>query len=173
MKSRSYSRIFLFSFLFLVHEKANAQTPGWQWANAIGGAGGDFVYSIVPDPAGNGDVYTTGHFTGTVDFDPGAGTFNLTSVGGRDVFISKLDGAGNLIWAKAVGGPGEDYVRSIAVDPAGSGDVYAIGYFSATADFDPGPVTFNLTSIGLADFYMLKLVKYFVSFFGYVFADKQ
>jgi len=79
------------------------------------------------DYAGSGAVYTTGHFTGTVDFDPGGGTFNLTSAGGIDIFISKLDGSGNFICAKAMGGTGGDYGLSIALDALGH--VYLAGYF--------------------------------------------
>ena len=37
-------------------------------------------------------------------FDPGAGVFNLTSAGGGDIYIQKLDANGNFIWAKKMGG---------------------------------------------------------------------
>ena len=91
----------------------------------MGGGSDDWGRSTTVDAAGNG--YTTGFFKGTVDFDPGAGTFNITSVGGRDIFITKLDAAGNLVWAKGMGGASDDEGFSIAVDA--SGNVYTTGYF--------------------------------------------
>ena len=112
------------------------------WAKQIGGAGEDFGYSIAVD--GSGNVYTTGFFAATVDFDPGAGVFNLSSVGGTDIFVLKLDAGGNFVWAKQMEGAGQGY--SIAVDAAGN--VYTTGIFAGTVDFDPGPGTDNLTYAG-------------------------
>ncbi|HLG33517.1 MAG TPA: hypothetical protein VI757_01445, partial [Bacteroidia bacterium] len=128
------------------------------WAKAMGGTSDDGGHSIAIDPSGSGTVYTTGIFEGTADFDPGAGVFNLTSAGWRDIFISKLDSSGNFVWAKAMGGTGDNQGRSIAIDPAGSGDVYTTGFFYGTADFDPGAGTFNLTSAAAsADIFISKL----------------
>src|SRR5258705_170803 len=112
----------------------------------MGGTGDEGGFSIALDPAGSGDAYTTGDFTGTADFDPGAGVFNLSSAGGHDIFISKLDGSGNFVWAKRIGGTGDEYGESVTIDYAGSGNVYTTGYFDGTADFDPGVGIFNLTS---------------------------
>ncbi len=109
--------------------------------------------SIALDASAN--IYTTGYFHGTVDFDPGAGTFNLTSAGDADVFISKLDAAGNFIWAKQLGGTSWDNGFSIALDA--SGNVYTLGDFSNTVDFDPGAGSFNLTSVGASDMFISKL----------------
>src|SRR6187402_257552 len=93
--------IVFLSLFFLTSEITNAQTPDWIWAKATGGTNSDFAFSLSVDTAGNGDVYTTGWFTGTVDFDPDSSTtLNLTAAGAQDVFISKSDGSGNLIWAK-------------------------------------------------------------------------
>lgn len=114
------------------------------WANVIGESANVFVASIAIDPGGNGDVYTTGTFNGKVDFDPGTGTFELTSAGDNDIFISKLNRFGDFQWAKQIGGPGNDFCYSIAMDPMGNGDIYTTGYFTGTVDFDPGPDDFDL-----------------------------
>ncbi|HYV93475.1 MAG TPA: SBBP repeat-containing protein [Chitinophagales bacterium] len=158
MKAKRYFSIILLSLFFSVYEKANAQAPDWLWAKAMGGIDYDYGYSTALDPAGSGDVYTTGRFAGTVDFDPGAGVFNLTSPGGYDIFISKLDASGNFIWAKAMGGTGECSGNSIAIDPAGNGDVYITGYFYGAVDFNPDSSgNFNLTSAGQYDIFISKL----------------
>ena len=71
----------------------------------MGGANGDGGSAIAVDDSGN--VYTTGSFYGTADFAPGEETtFNLTSAGYSDIFVSKLDSAGGFVWAKAMGGGG-------------------------------------------------------------------
>jgi Beta-propeller repeat len=104
------------------------------WAKSIGGGNYDNSTSIALD--GSGNVYTTGSFLGTADFDPSLrGTANLVSTGGYDVFISKLDSSGNFVWAKAMGGVNQDQPRDIAID--GSGNVYTTGTFYGAADFDP------------------------------------
>jgi hypothetical protein len=95
---------------------------------------------------GSGNVYVTGSLLGTVDFDPGAGTSNLTSQGDRDIFVMKLDSLGNLVWAKNLGGGGTDGGQAIGVDSPGN--VYTTGHFQGTVDFDPGPVTHNMTGTG-------------------------
>jgi hypothetical protein len=125
----------------------------FEWAKQLGGTDIDYGYSIAVDASGN--VYTTGFFSGTADFDPGTGTFNLTSAGYADIFISKLDASGNFAWAKQLGGTSSDHGYSIAVDT--SGNVYTTGYFQDTVDFDPGPDTFNLTSAGSADIFVHKI----------------
>ncbi len=123
------------------------------WAKAMGGTSYDYGYSISTDASGN--VYTTGFFQDLADFDPSAGTYNLTSAGSRDIFIQKLDASGNLLWAKAMGGTSDDYGYSISTDA--SGNVYITGYFEGTVDFDPSAGTYNLTSAGYSDIFIQKL----------------
>ncbi len=123
------------------------------WAKAMGGTSYEFADTIFIDDSAN--LYTTGTFAGTVDFDPGPGVFNLTSSGGGDIFISKLDSNGNFVWAKAIRiGAHYDSVSSIIADD--SGDVYTTGGFTGTVDFDPATVGGSLTSIGGEDIFVTK-----------------
>ena len=112
----------------------------------------DKGYSVAVDSSGN--IYTTGIFSGTVDFDPGVGTANLTSAGSWEVFVSKLNSAGELVWVKKFGSTAADQGRAIAVDTLGN--VYTTGSFSGTVDFDPGAGTSNLFS-GQDAVFVLKL----------------
>ena len=73
----------------------------YQWAKSIGGTSTDIGRSIALNDTGN--VYVTGSFNGTVDFDPGPGTANLTSAGNDDIFFAKYSSSGNYIWAKRLG----------------------------------------------------------------------
>jgi hypothetical protein len=123
------------------------------WAKNIGGTGGDQGNSITIDTAGN--IFITGQFQHTVDFDPGAGISNLTSTGSTDIFVLKLDSSGNFIWAKGFGGTATDVGLSIATDLIGN--VYTTGYFAGSADFKPGPGSSFLTSNGGYDVFVQKL----------------
>lgn len=107
--------------------------------------------SIEADPLGN--IYFTGIFSGTVDFDPGPGVFNMTAVG-TDVFVSKLDGSGNFLWATHFGGPGYINVNSIALNA--SGTICITGTFDQPIDFDPGPGTNILIPLVYNDIYISK-----------------
>lgn len=103
------------------------------WVKKFGGADNDYANSIVRDL--NGNIYVTGAFQLTVDFNPGGQHGVLTSNGAQDNFILKLDPNGNFIWVKSFGSIG--YEESIAVDVDPSGNVYLAGYFFMDIDFDP------------------------------------
>ena len=116
-----------------------------QWAKQIGGAGWDEGTSIATDK--NNNIYTVGLFIGTVDFDPGIGVFNLTSVGEKDAFICKLDATGNFMWAKQYGDSAAiDEKSSLGIDALGN--LYTTNSFVGAVDFDPGVGSFYLTSLG-------------------------
>jgi hypothetical protein len=118
---------------------------------------GSFAYTqstgVAVDASGN--MYVTGDFSGTADFDPGAGTANLTSAGSVDAFVVKLDASGTYVWARQFGGSDYDGSSGVAVD--GSGNTYVAGRFVGTADFDPSAGTANLTSAGMSNAFVVKL----------------
>ena len=122
------------------------------WARRLGGTSNDSGFSVTLDSGGN--VYTTGIFCQTADFDPGPGVFNLTTISGVDIFISKLDAWGNFVWAKQIAIDAAGSSTSIVSDL--SGNLYISGFFYSKADFDPGPGVFNLSSNDLSAF-ILKL----------------
>lgn len=71
--------------------------------------------SILSDNSGN--IYVTGVFEGSVDFDPSFST-NVLSVTNpsEDGFIVKLDSIGNFLWAKQIQSTTDVKANSIAID---------------------------------------------------------
>ncbi len=128
------------------------QAQTFRWVDTFGSGNVDGATGVCADSSGN--VYVTGYFEDTVDFDPGQGIFNLTSLGSSDVFIQKLDSIGNLIWANSFGGPGSNSGQAVALAP--NGDIYTVGYFRDSIDVDPGPGTFILYSNGWDDIFIQK-----------------
>lgn len=155
MSKNLFPSVIVMLLFNMVNEIAYAQAPDWQWAKAFGGMNGnDFGESVVSDAQGN--IYTLGSFQGTVDFDPGPNEFNLKSDDFSSTFISKLDAAGNFVWAKAIGGGANyDIGKYIAVDD--NCNVYITGHIEGSRDFDPGPGKYNLKAAGSNDVFISKL----------------
>ncbi|MDX1908454.1 MAG: T9SS type A sorting domain-containing protein [Bacteroidia bacterium] len=126
----------------------------FQWATSFGGAIYDVGGQIAVDASGN--IYSTGQFQSAMDVNPSATVFNLQAKGvGSDIFVQKMDAAGNFLWAKSFGGPEDD--RSVAIAVDASGNVYTAGMFQGTADLDPGTASSNLTANGGTDIFIQKL----------------
>lgn len=108
------------------------------WAREVGAgsSAGTSCEGVGFDAAGN--LYASGFFSGTGDFDPGAGSAPLTSAGNSDVFLLSLDGGGAFRWAERFGAAFDDASSSVAVDLA-TGHVAVAGSFAGSVDFDPGP----------------------------------
>ncbi|HYD22520.1 MAG TPA: hypothetical protein VEB40_13655, partial [Flavipsychrobacter sp.] len=130
-----------------------AQAPSLIWANSFSSGGVDEGRSIAVDA--DGYVYTVGNFNDTVDFDPGAGTYDLLSTDLNDIYIVKLSPSGDLVWAKSIGGTGSDIPTQIILD--GTGHLYITGQFAYKVDFDPGPDSTFLTANQNADVFVLKM----------------
>ncbi len=139
--------------LLLIQISIYAQSHVFEWAKSMGGTDRDVSESIAIDDFGN--VYTTGKFRGTTDFDPGSANQNLTSNGDFDIYIHKMDEEGNLIWVKSIGGTEHDWGSSITTDK--NGNVYITGQFNGQVDFDPSNAVSILNSNGKSDIFILKL----------------
>ncbi len=114
------------------------------WAKKIPGAAyGITAYIDVDDDE---NVYLSGYFQNTGDFDPGPAIHNLTSNGGSDIFILKLNSSGNFVWAKSIGANGSDIATELTVDNIGN--LHITGSHTDTVDFDPGAGIFNLNNSG-------------------------
>lgn len=124
----------------------------FQWAKHLGGSGIDYANNIVSDAAGN--VFGTGHINAVADFDPGPGVQNISGSGSNNIYINSLDAQGNYRWAYAFGTTGFNFGNGIAVDQ--QGDVYVIGDFEGTIDFDPGPGVASVTANGGASVFIVK-----------------
>jgi hypothetical protein len=122
------------------------------WARSFGGSGIDEFNFMSTDPLGN--VYTTGYFNNTVDFDPGPSVFNLSTVGGSDGFIHKLDASGNFVWAYQISGPSTETPNCIT---ARSTEAYIVGSFNSTVDFDPSASSYTLSAPIDQDAFIMKL----------------
>lgn len=95
------------------------------WVKTSDGNGDAVPYSSVIDKTGR--IITTGFFKDTVDFNPGPGVTNKISNGGLDIFIQKLDTAGNLEWVHTIGGTSDDFSRCVKIDSLGN--LYLTGSF--------------------------------------------
>ncbi len=116
------------------------------WAHVFNGTGQLSVKGVAVDTDGN--VILTGNMSGTTDFDPGSGTFELSGIA---AFFVKLDSDGDLVWAVNLLGTS---VQSFVLD--GDGNLHATGNFSAGDDFDPGPGVVTLPA-GCVETFVLKL----------------
>ena len=136
--------------LFTVY--LNAQSANFEWVRQLGGQGEDMPRSLALDASGN--IITVGSFIATADFDPGPGTYTLTSLNPWYVFISKLNAQGNFVWAQKLGNTGSS-ITANAVTTDTMGNVYVTGQFDGNLDFDASLAQQIVT--GHWDGYVMKL----------------
>ncbi len=96
------------------------------WLKQGRGTGSDYAYGIGLDNYGN--CYVSGSFESGVTFGNIPLTANNAS---SDIFILKLDLAGNFISAHSAGGSGTDLASALAVDR--NGNCFVTGTFNSAA----------------------------------------
>lgn len=114
----------------------------FSWAGNVGGGGYDESTSVGVDEAGN--VYLSGYFNDTADFNPGSGTFEMIGAGMNDNFVAKFTSNGQFIWARQYGS--SDFEAALSMKVMANGDQYITGFYNGTVDFDPEAGVFSMTS---------------------------
>ena len=112
-------------------------------AMRVGGTGDDQLRAIAADSQGN--IFITGKFEGTAEFDPldsnSDGNFEpRTSVGGYDLFVASYDSAGVFRFAHALGGTDDTTFDDVGNDVEVDNDdnIYVVGFISGETDFNVG-----------------------------------
>ncbi|MEO7993073.1 MAG: hypothetical protein ABI743_01640 [bacterium] len=134
-----------------------AADGGYLWGrtfgnDAVNGVNSDAVTGLVFDPLSN-TLVATSRVMGTVDLDPGAGTFEVTSPGFQNFHtaISQFTPDGDFLTGGAFGStPDWEWTLAESVAADGAGHVIVGGTFQSTVDFDPGPGTREFTAVGIS-----------------------
>lgn len=130
--------------LFLVKYDANGNVLWAKNAGSIDNYSSSSATSVVTDP--NGNVFIVGNYNGSI-------VFGNDTIYGMGMFITKIDGNGNIKWTKSNSGNNSGSVSDIAVNASGSS--YATGYFSDSTITFGTSVLIN-DSIGMSDIYIVK-----------------
>ena len=134
--------------LALLSSPAPGAVPvGFTRIASFGGAGADEARSMAIDPAGN--LLVVGTFEGSIDFGGGP----VSSAGGSDIFVVKLDPDLNVVWSRRFGGLADDLALGVCTSPAGN--ILVAGSFRGINVY-LGPGTLY-TSLGGSDAFVLEI----------------
>ena len=143
-------KIFIFRFtqsalLLALLSNAMAQGPAWEWARTVNTNDDEHVNDVVVDKSNN-DVYIVGQWERDLSstFPTGANpsTDFTDPFGDIDGFVAKYDSAGNVIWSFKVGGPNDDIVKAIAIDPEREAGIEKVPF----DERNPLPLLFRIDS---------------------------
>jgi len=88
---------------------------------------------ILSDTSGN--IYLAGGFNGSFDFDPDSIGTTILSASQFDVFISKYDSSGSLLWVKQIGSSSDEFPIGIRFNS--KGNLLIMGNYESNLDVDP------------------------------------
>jgi len=127
--------------------RVTIEKPQWEWAVRGGGnatSDGEGGRALVGDALGN--AYTAGAVrapvSGAVAFQSvsGGNTTIPTLYGGRDIYITKYNQNGEVVWAQAAGGSADDLAGGLTL--SADNKLYLVGFVGN------GTVTFGSTHLG-------------------------
>lgn len=124
----------------------------FKWVKKMGGSLNDEATTLVIK--GN-EMFVSGNFTSTVDFDPSSvGLQNLTSKGGKDIFVGKYDLNGKFVWIKQIGGGQEESAKQLEIDKFKN--VFLCGTFNTKSGSTVDFLGITLKTPGSTDVFMVK-----------------
>jgi hypothetical protein len=128
----------------------------YQLSNVFNNVIGDYV-----DVDVNNNIYLTGAFSGTKNFNNGGIAFNMVATGDVDGFVEKLDNTGAQQWCFRFGGstPGFNYTGGHCISIENSGQIDLIGSMRSVNDFDPSPYD-SISITAYSGFYNSFIAKY-------------
>ena len=121
----------------------------WLWANAYGGSARDVARALTLDASGN--AYVTGNFVSPTLRVGSTVLTKASSFPSSDLFVAKIDAAGNTRWAQRGGDTGNDSGEGLAL--AADGTLYLTGYYQVGTTLGSTP----LTGRGLNDAFVAQL----------------
>ncbi|MBD3637184.1 MAG: T9SS type A sorting domain-containing protein, partial [Crocinitomicaceae bacterium] len=123
------------------------------WVKILSGDSADDGNAITTDGS---NYWITGRFHGTVDFDPDSSVVEYSDNSSYgDVFVLKLNQNGQFEWVNCFGGGHTDYGDDIVVDSMGN--VYTLGRFRWSVDFDPSTNSSIQSSVGYMNCFVQKV----------------
>ena len=124
-------------------------TGDFIWAKQIGNPNENYTdenaNDIAVDPSGN--VFITGFFYNTIDFNPDAGVFDMVAALNRNSFVCGLTSNGAFNFAfKYDMGVLAALSQSEVIEIDENGNIYVGGYTNGICDMDPSAAVSNLSS---------------------------
>jgi hypothetical protein len=104
--------------------------PAFNWIREVDNSGLAYSFAASLGTDAQGNVYVVGSTTSLNFPVKNAVQSQNASPGSNDVFVTKLDPAGNVVYSTYFGGNAEDIARAVAVDAAGN--VYVAGRTRST-----------------------------------------
>lgn len=124
----------------------------YQWSGYWGSPTFDWIAGIALDASDN--IIVAGTFAAPMDADPGPAGLVVPINGGSDCYYTLLDSTGSLLTNQPWGGVDQDSVLDMALD--GSSNIYVLGTFSGTVDFNVFAGIEELTANGTTNYFLVK-----------------
>lgn len=99
----------------------------FEWIKQIPGNAEGSIADKAVAVDNEGNCYINGHFSYDLQIDD----MVVTWIGGTDVFVAKISGDGETIWAQALGSPNYSGDRAGDIAINGSGNIFVIGDYYA------------------------------------------